>query len=102
MPYTELYSTSDSRTFIREIDEFVGREYKDQVPWDGVFAATDRYAEYMMDALTEHGSPAVVGETLQIIGFDGITSHANEKIRISSMRQPVEAIAAMRWIPFAG
>lgn len=94
VPYTELYSTSDSRTFIREIDEFVGREYKDQIPWDGVFAATDRYAEYMMDALTEHGSPAVVGETLQIIGFDGITSHANEKIRISSMRQPVEAIAA--------
>lgn len=94
VPYTELYSTSDSQSFIEEIDDFVRREYQDQIPWDGVFAATDRYAEYMIDALSEHGSSAVVGDTLQIIGFDGITSHANERIRISSMRQPVEAIAA--------
>lgn len=92
--YTELYSTSDSRTFIGEIDEFVKQEYRDGISWDGVFAATDRYAEYMMDSLQKHGVSAVVGENLQIIGFDGIKSHANETIRISSMRQPVEAIAA--------
>lgn len=94
IPHTELYSTSESSAFIGEIDEFVRREYQVGIPWDGVFAATDRYAEYMIDSLLRHGSSAIVGETLQMIGFDGIQSHANEKIRISSMRQPVEAIAA--------
>lgn len=94
IPYTELYSSSGSQEFIREIDLFVKREFKDGIPWDGVFAAADRYAEYLIDSLASNGCPAVPGDTIQIIGFDGTKSHANDRIRISSMRQPVEDIAA--------
>ena len=94
IPFIELYSESDSQEFILEIDRFVEQEFKNNTPWDGVFTAADRYAEYMIDSLRSHSCPAVPGHTLQIIGFDGTKSHANDRIRISSMRQPVEDIAA--------
>lgn len=94
IPYAELYSSSGSQEFIREIDHFVKQEFQDGTPLDGVFAAADRYAEYLMDSLQAYNCPAIAGDTLQIIGFDGIKSHANDRIRISSMAQPVEEIAA--------
>lgn len=94
IPYTELYSCSGSQEFIGEIDRFVKQEFAEGIPWDGIFAAADRYAQYFIDSLESNGCPAIPGDTLQIIGFDGTKSHANDSIRISSMRQPVEAIAA--------
>lgn len=94
IPYKELFSSSGSQEFITEIEEFVQQEFTDGIPWDGIFAAADRYAEYLTDSLLSCHSPAVPGKSLQIIGFDGTKSHANDKIRISSMRQPVEEIAA--------
>lgn len=91
--FTELYSRSDSDTFIQEIQEFVLEHYKQGAAYDGVFTATDRYAEYMIDAMERYGCPVRAGEQVQIIGFDGAKSHAHDLTRISSMRQPVAEIA---------
>lgn len=91
--YTELYSTSGSETFIGEVEEFVREHYRNGAEYDGVFTATDRYAEYMVNAMETCGCPVKAGEDVQIIGFDGARSHAHEAARISSMRQPVGEIA---------
>lgn len=93
IPYEELYSTSGSEEFIQEIEEYIAEHYRTQGFCDGIFAATDRYAEYIIDALAQCESSLKPGEGLQIIGFDGAKSHKNQRITISSMRQPVEEIA---------
>lgn len=92
--YTELYSMADSEAFIEELQAFVRENYREGAKYDGVFAATDRYAEYMIDAMETYGYPVRPGDTVQLIGFDGARSHAHDITRISSMRQPVGEIAA--------
>lgn len=91
--FGELYSTADSEAFIEEIKEFVREHYQDGAGYDGVFTATDRYAEYMIDAMEAFGCPVRAGREVQLIGFDGAKSHAHDITRISSMRQPVQEIA---------
>lgn len=92
MPYEELYSKAGSEAFMEEIDREVERRCKEGLP-DGIFAATDRYARYVLDALRKRGYGGMVGKEIQIIGFDGSKTHRHDRTYISSMRQPVEEIA---------
>lgn len=91
--WEELYSTKDSETFIKEIHAFVENNFKEGAAFDGIFAATDRYCDYIIDALEVCQCPVIPGKDIQLIGFDGAKSHEHDIIRISSMRQPVEEIA---------
>ena len=93
IPYEELYSTSPSKVFIEEVEEYIKAHYVKNGFCDGIFAATDRYAEYILDDLERCGSERKVGEDLQIIGFDGAKSHQNQRTVLSTIRQPVEEIA---------
>lgn len=91
--YGELYSTAGSEAFIEEIRAFVRENYRNGAGYDGIFTATDRYAEYIIDAMEAYGCPVTAGKEVQLIGFDGAKSHAHDITRISSMRQPVGEIA---------
>lgn len=93
IPYEELYSTLPSEEFVEKVYAYAKEHYQTAGFCDGIFAATDRYAEYVIDAMRECKSTLAPGKDIQIIGFDGARSHKNERIVISSMRQPVAEIA---------
>lgn len=57
---------------------------------DFIFCITDQLAHYVCSALAILGKK--VPEDIAVLGFDGIDL-PNEDIRVSSIRQPVEAIA---------
>lgn len=91
--YDELYLETSSEEFREKLLEEINKLYPNNFPYDGVFTAVDRYADYLVDILHDINPSIDFGEDIQIIGFDGIPTHNNDIIRISSIKQPVEKIA---------
>ncbi|NSB90554.1 substrate-binding domain-containing protein [Clostridium saccharobutylicum] len=58
---------------------------------DGIFTVTDEHAFKVIGKLNKLNVD--VPEDVQIIGYDGIKSHNNDTIKISTIRQPIESIA---------
>ncbi|WP_246578298.1 LacI family DNA-binding transcriptional regulator [Clostridium frigoris] len=82
---------TSSAAFHEDIAIFLKEAFNKGKQFDGIFCATDRYASYCQDALSDMGID--IPEDVQIIGFDGSQSYATEKLKISTIRQPVEKIA---------
>lgn len=93
LDYDELYIDASSEDFREKLSEKVTELYRDALPYDGIFAAVDRYAEYFLETLNEVNPSVIPGQEIQIIGYDGVPTHYNDIIRISSIKQPVEKIA---------
>ncbi|WP_455542765.1 LacI family DNA-binding transcriptional regulator [Intestinibacter sp.] len=80
-----------SSEFRNEVNKFIKESYSKGIKFDGIFCATDRYAQYVVDALDE--AKIKVPDDVQIIGFDGVKSHPNEHLKISTIKQDVEKLA---------
>ncbi|MGY3766191.1 LacI family DNA-binding transcriptional regulator [Vagococcus vulneris] len=82
---------SDSEDFKKNLKKEIQKIYSQSVKYDGIFAATDRYAQYCINSLSELGIQ--IPKDVQIIGFDGAKNFKNEEQLVSSIRQPVKQIA---------
>lgn len=85
----EVLGSSDEYEAL--LDDFIGEKFKDNAEIDGVFAVTDEHALEFIDKL-KNINVNVPGD-VQVIGFDGSRSSKNDKIKISTIRQPIELIA---------
>lgn len=86
-----LIDTGDGLHFKERLKQRVTDLYQDGIPYDGIFAATDRYAQYCWSTL--QGLGIKVPEEVQIIGFDGTKASYHAELLVSSIRQPVDKIA---------
>lgn len=73
------------------LDEFIAKNFKDDIKIQGIFAVTDEQAVDFINKLKEYDIE--VPKDVQVIGFDGSKSSAKDTIKISTIRQPVELIA---------
>ncbi|GMR70822.1 substrate-binding domain-containing protein [Aerococcus viridans] len=83
--------TGDSAGFSKRLDEYLLTAYREDIPYDGIFTMTDRYAEYVL-----HSFSALkwqIPEDIQLIGFDGARSYQSQPLVISTIRQNVSEIA---------
>lgn len=71
--------------------QFLQDSFRDGIAYDGLVCATDRYAQYALDALTSLNIK--VPDDVQIVGFDGAKSYPNEALKISTMKQDIEGLA---------
>ena len=71
--------------------DFISNSIKKGEVYDGIFCGTDHYVDYCMDALK--GNNLKVPEDVQIIGFIGEKSHANESFKISTIQTPIKELA---------
>lgn len=90
--YHAHYRTDLEGDYRLLVQDILHEEKANGYNYDGIFTVTDRYGEYCLETLQEMGIS--VPEQVQIIGFDGAKSHVNDEPKISSIRQPVEDIAA--------
>ena len=86
VPYTVGNFTQDSGE--RAMRELLEREPQ----LDGVFAANDLMAVGALHALRERGRR--VPQDVAVIGFDDSSAAASARPRLTTVRQPVEAMAA--------
>lgn len=93
IPCSVISSDCSSQEFPAYVEERIRRAYENGIPYDGIFVSVDRYADFVMDALASSKTAPRVPEDVQIIGFDGVGTHQNDAIRISSIAQPVEELA---------
>lgn len=93
IPFDEFYFKTSTDDFMKELDRLLHTLFETEIPYDGIFTAVDRYADYIVDTLHEIRPDLQIGQDLQLIGFDGIGSHPHEKPKISSIHQPVEELA---------
>lgn len=84
-------SLGQSKEFGKKIDEFLYDNLKNAKKIDGIFTVTDEYAFEVIEKLNKLNID--VPEDVQVIGYDGIKSHRNDTIKISTIRQPIESIA---------
>ncbi|MGX6992944.1 hypothetical protein CBF34_08840 [Vagococcus penaei] len=82
---------STSAEFKEQLMSEIQQLYKNGVTFDGIFAATDRYAQYCLNVLND--LQLTIPRDVQLVGFDGAKNFKNEETIISSIRQPVEEIA---------
>ena len=89
--YTIFSSNCKSSEFRKEVDKFIKESYNTNIKFDGIFCATDRYAEYVVEILEE--MRIKIPQDVQIIGFDGAKSYPNEHLKISTIKQDIEKLA---------
>ena len=89
--YTIFSCNCTSSEFRNEVNKFIKESYNKDIKFDGIFCATDRYAQYVVDALDE--MKIKIPNDVQIIGFDGVKSYPNEHLKISTIKQDVEKLA---------
>lgn len=94
MPFDVYLDEGNSAGFRARVFRFFENNYQAIIPYDGIFAATDRYADYCYDALVQK-TQWHLPEDIQLIGFDGSKSYQNEALKISTIRQPVAQIAEL-------
>lgn len=85
----DLLGSSDE--FEVMLNKFLIDNFKDNINIDGIFTITDEQAIDIIERLNEFGIK--VPEDVQVIGYDGIKVSKNDKIKISTIRQPIELIA---------
>lgn len=87
----------DAPDIIAPVKEFfeIQRNEKGGLTFDGIFANTDQQGYLSMKILREMGFR--VPEDVQVLGFDGIYKHGidNGVLFLSSMCQPIEALAQL-------
>lgn len=91
LDYSVFNCDCDSSEFRDEVNKFIKESYNEDIKFDGIFCATDRYAQYVIDALDE--MKIEIPKDVQIIGFDGVKSYPNEHLKISTIKQDVEKLA---------
>ncbi|NOV80399.1 LacI family DNA-binding transcriptional regulator [Clostridium saccharobutylicum] len=84
-------SLGESQNFKKKLDKFLYDNLKNVKKIDGIFTVTDEHAFKVIGKLNKLNVD--VPEDVQIIGYDGIKSHNNDTIKISTIRQPIESIA---------
>ncbi|MDO4670534.1 MAG: LacI family DNA-binding transcriptional regulator [Aerococcus sp.] len=77
--------------FYVKLEQELREKFKMALPYDGIFAVADQYADFMENIL--HSLNIQVPQQVQIIGFDGGKMYVDQPRHISSIRQPVDAIA---------
>ncbi|WP_294376438.1 LacI family DNA-binding transcriptional regulator [uncultured Clostridium sp.] len=73
------------------LDTFIKKNFVNNINIDGVFAVTDKYALNFINKLKKLN--IAVPDDVQVIGFDGSRSSAQDDFYISTIRQPIESIA---------
>ena len=73
------------------LDKFIEDNFKNNIKIDGVFAVTDNYALDFIKRLKKLNIN--IPEDVQVIGYDGMKSCAQDEFKISTIRQPIELIA---------
>ena len=86
------FLASDSPYFINDFEAFIiNHTHNHDFAYDGIFSDADEYASDFWHLLMQQHID--VPNTVQIIGFDAAHVYKRQKIFLSSIRQPVEAIA---------
>lgn len=83
----------NSKDFPKRLEQFLMKAYQNECRYDGIFAATDRYAEYIYRSFVK--LKWSIPDDVQLIGFDGAKSFASQQLYISTIIQDVERIAAI-------
>lgn len=89
--YELYYIRSKIENFEQHVYNLMTKYYQCGVKYDGIFAVTDRYANYCIQRLQELNI-SIPGE-VQVIGYDGAKSHESEPYTISTIRQPIDLLA---------
>lgn len=85
----ELFGSS--KEFEVLLDEFIEENFRDTIKVDGVFTITDNYALKFIKKIEK--LKLDIPNDVQVVGFDGIRSSADDEFNISTIRQPIESIA---------
>lgn len=91
--FDEFFPECPSEDFYKALEEKVKSSARDGLAYDGIFTAVDRYAEVIIKTLEETEPAYKAGRDYQIIGFDGVPAYKNGQCDISSIAQPVKALA---------
>ena len=83
----------NSEDFSTRLEQFLLEAYKNDCRYDGIFAATDRYAEYIYHSFKKLNWE--IPHDVQLIGFDGAKSFSGQHLFISTIIQDVEKIAKL-------
>ena len=89
--YDSCESFGSDEEFDILLDKFIEVNFKDNVKFDGVFAITDRYAIDFIRRMSKINIK--IPEDVQVIGFDGSRSSAQDSFTLSTIRQNVEVMA---------
>lgn len=89
--YDSCESFGPDEEFDILLDKFIEVNFKDDVKFDGVFAITDRYAIDFIRRMSKINIK--IPEDVQVIGFDGSRSSAQDSFTLSTIRQNVEVMA---------
>lgn len=84
-------SIEGKQKFANILDKFLYENFEEEKKIDGIFTVTDEYAFEVIEKLNKLNID--VPDDVQVIGYDGIKSHRNDTIKISTIRQPIESIA---------
>lgn len=78
---------------IENIYQFIDKSFKnDKFIYDGIFCATDMLAVQVINRLKEKGIS--IPEDVQVIGYDGIPKFGLDEYYCSTIKQPLEQMAA--------
>lgn len=89
--YKMCDSIEGTKKFAKMLDDFLYENFASGKKIDGIFTVTDDHAFEVIEKLKKFNIN--VPNDVQIIGYDGIRTHKNDTIKISTIRQPVESIA---------
>ena len=85
----ELFGSQEEFEIL--LDKFIEENFKDNIKIDGIFAVTDNYALDFIKRLEKLNIN--IPKDVQVIGYDGMRSCAQDEFKISTIRQPIELIA---------
>ncbi|GMA09407.1 LacI family transcriptional regulator [Tetragenococcus halophilus subsp. flandriensis] len=91
LEYEVYLDEGDSEGFSQRIENYLQKNYEKQCPFDGIFAATDRYAEYILRAF--YNLDWKIPEDVQLVGFDGARGYPTQPLVISTIAQNIKEIA---------
>ncbi|GBD67308.1 LacI family DNA-binding transcriptional regulator [Tetragenococcus halophilus] len=91
LEYEVYMDKGESMGFAQRIESYIQKEYRNECPYDGIFAVTDRYAEYVIQAF--QNLPWKIPEDVQLIGFDGARSYHQQPLTVSTIAQNIKEIA---------
>lgn len=85
------YSVLELEEPVGDIEQEVRNYIEDHPDIDGIFAMNDKWAKIIVKVLRSLGK--AVPEDVQVIGYDGITASKEDELTISTIKQPVDAMA---------
>ncbi len=86
----DIFEASLSEKYQSEIKDYFETHYENDLPFDGIFAVTDEYAEIAKETINSLNP--VYKDKVNIIGFDGAKISQYAPYKVDSIRQPVEQI----------